>query len=223
MLQQLHLAQSVFFFLVCPWPQSMIFLCKKMDDAQTQIFGLVRNALAVFYIYNILGVCLSGRPPWGLGVRVSTPFINVFQKKKDFFNADSVEDTEVANTYSSKFFNTLEISGMPSHKLSFKIGTPMMLMCNLDPSVGLCNGTHLIVRRFTLRVVETEIITSKGVSNVAFISCIKFISDNNDLPFTFVRKQFPLWLAYVMTINKFKGQTLFHVDLHLVDDVFSHD
>ncbi len=30
------------------------------------------------YIYNILGVCLSSRPPWGKGVRVSRPFINAF-------------------------------------------------------------------------------------------------------------------------------------------------
>jgi hypothetical protein len=29
------------------------------------------------------------------GVRVNTPFIIVFQKKKDFLGADSIEDTEV--------------------------------------------------------------------------------------------------------------------------------
>ncbi len=29
-------------------------------------------------------------------------------------------------------------------------------------------------------------------------------------------------LAYAMTINKFQGQTLSHVGLHLIDDVFSH-
>ncbi len=29
-------------------------------------------------------------------------------------------------------------------------------------------------------------------------------------------------LAYAMTINKSQGQTLFHVGLHLADDVFSH-
>jgi ATP-dependent exoDNAse (exonuclease V) alpha subunit len=111
---------------------------------------------------------------------------------------------------------------MPSHKLSLKIGAPVMLQRNLDPSTRLCNGTRLIVQRFTMRVVEAKIITGKGASNVAFIPHIKFIFDNSDLPFTFARKQFPLQLAYAMTINKSQGQTLSHVGLHLVDDVFSH-
>jgi ATP-dependent DNA helicase PIF1 len=140
----------------------------------------------------------------------------------DFLSANFAEDMEVANTYPSEFFNTLEVSGMPSHKLSFKIGAPVMLLRNLDPLAGLCNGTRLIIRRFTMRVIEADIITGKGAGNVAFILRIKFISDNNGLPFTFARKQFPLRLAYAMTINKSQGQTLSHVGLHLVDDVFSH-
>jgi ATP-dependent DNA helicase PIF1 len=57
---------------------------------------------------------------------------------------------------------------------------------------------------------------------VAFIPRIKFISNNSNLPFTFARKQFPLRLAYAMTINKSQGQTLSHVGLHLGDDVFLH-
>jgi hypothetical protein len=39
----------------------------------------------------------------------------------DFLSVDSAEDTEVANTYPSEFLNTLEINGMPSHKLPLKI------------------------------------------------------------------------------------------------------
>jgi len=138
----------------------------------------------------------------------------------DFLSADFAEDMEVANTYPSEFLNTLEVSGMPSHKLSFKIGAPVMLLRNLDPLAGLCNGTRLIIRRFTMRVVEAKIITGKGAGNVAFIPRIKFISDNSGLPFTFARKQFPLRLTYAMTINKSQGQTLSHVGLHFVDDVF---
>jgi ATP-dependent DNA helicase PIF1 len=125
----------------------------------------------------------------------------------------------MANIYPSEFLN---INGMPSHKLPFKIGTLMMLLCNLDPSARLCNRTRLIVRHFMMRVVEAEIITGKGVGNVAFILRIKLIFNNNGLPFTFAKKQFPLRLAYAMTINKSQGQTLFHVGLHLADDVFSH-
>jgi hypothetical protein len=36
-----------------------------------------------------------------------------------------------------------------------------------------------------MRVVEAKIIIGKRVGNVAFIPRIKFIFDNNDLPFTF--------------------------------------
>jgi hypothetical protein len=70
----------------------------------------------------------------------------VFQKKKDFLIADFAEDKEVVNKYPFEFLNTLEVKGMPSHKLPFKIGTPMMLLHDLDLSAGLCNGTRLIVR-----------------------------------------------------------------------------
>jgi hypothetical protein len=42
----------------------------------------------------------------------------------DFLSADSVEDTKVANTYPLEFLNTVEVNGMPSHKLLLKIGAP---------------------------------------------------------------------------------------------------
>ncbi len=77
---------------------------------------------------------------------------------------------------------------MPSHKLPLKIGALVILLRNLDPLARLCNGTRLIIRRFTMRVVEAKIITGKGANNVAFIPRIKFISDNSGLPFTFATK-----------------------------------
>jgi hypothetical protein len=69
-------------------------------------------------VYVCLIVLLGGK-----GVKVNTPFINAFQKKKDFLNANFVEDMEVANTYPSEFFNTLEVSGMPSRCLFVRLST----------------------------------------------------------------------------------------------------
>ncbi len=60
----------------------------------------------------------------------------------NFLNADFAEDIEVANTYPSEFLNILEINGMPSHKLSFKIGAPMMMLHNLEWDVSDCSTLH---------------------------------------------------------------------------------
>ena len=45
---------------------------------------------------------------------------------------------------------------------------------------------------------------------------------DNSLPFEFTRKQFPVRLAYAMTINKAQGQTLNRVGIYLPDNVFAH-
>src|SRR6266496_2559904 len=47
-------------------------------------------------------------------------------------------------------------------------------------------------------------------------------SSTEDLPFDFRWTQFPLRLAFAMTINKAQGQTLKHVGLCLKEPVFTH-
>jgi hypothetical protein len=62
------------------------------------------------YVYPV--ILLGGK-----GVKVSMPFINTFQKEKNFFSADFAKDTKVANTYPSEFLHTLKVSGMLSRCL----------------------------------------------------------------------------------------------------------
>ena len=56
--------------------------------------------------------------------------------------------------YPVEFINQLEFNGVPSHTISLRIGTPIMLLCNLNLSAGLCNGTRLIVTQLAERVIE---------------------------------------------------------------------
>ena len=51
---------------------------------------------------------------------------------------------------------------------------------------------------------------------------IKFIVSESELPFTLQRIQFPVRLAFCMTINKAQGQTLDKTGLYRQQAAFSH-
>lgn len=64
-----------------------------------------------------------------------------------FYSADSLEsdDQNDAINFPVEFLNELTPSGMPPHCLLLKPGAVIMLLRNLNPKKGLCNGTRLIV------------------------------------------------------------------------------
>jgi hypothetical protein len=71
--------------------------------------------------------------------------------------------------YPIEFINQLDFNSVPQHNISLKIGTPIMLLQNLSPSVGLCNGTRLIVAQLAERIIEAQIITSSNIGDRVFI------------------------------------------------------
>jgi ATP-dependent DNA helicase PIF1 len=67
-----------------------------------------------------------------------------------YYRSDSIDDSTTNHLtmealYPTEFLNTLSINGLPDHVLHLKIGVPVMLLRNHDPTRGLCNGTQLIV------------------------------------------------------------------------------
>ena len=61
-----------------------------------------------------------------------------------------------------------------------------------------------------------------GNGDIVFIPRMALDSGLEDSPVPFRRLQFPVHLAYAMTINKAQGQTVRHVGLNLSSSVFSH-
>ncbi|CAF0980251.1 unnamed protein product [Rotaria sordida] len=138
-------------------------------------------------------------------------------------NDDGVEDHDLQVNILVEFLNTLNPSGLPPYKLNLKVGCIVMLLRNLSVNKGLCNGTRMIVRAFRQNVLQLEIITDAFAGTVHFIPRISLDTLNDPaLPFNFVRHQFPVRLAYAMTINKSQGQTFDKVGLYLPEPCFSH-
>ena len=53
--------------------------------------------------------------------------------------------TDTAHTYPVEFLNSLNASGLPLAHLALKPGCPLMLLQNLDPENGQCNGTQMVL------------------------------------------------------------------------------
>ncbi|MCO5561443.1 hypothetical protein L7F22_015064 [Adiantum nelumboides] len=145
---------------------------------------------------------------------------------KEYRSADSITslDDRAQQLYTLEFLNNLDLGGgFPPHVLILKENAPIILLRNLDPRRGLCNGTRLICKQMYERVIEAEIITGKNAKDIVFIPRIDFNSPSSlGLPFEMKRMQFPIKLAFGMTINTAQGQTLENLGLYLSSPVFSH-
>ena len=121
-----------------------------------------------------------------------------------------------------KFLYSLQTSGIPNHKLKLKVGTPIMLLRNLDQTDGLCNGTRLIITKLGSNVIEAEVITGPNLGNRTYIPKINMSPSESSWPFKLIKRQFPFIVSYAMTINKSQGQSFHHIGLYLPHPGFSH-
>ncbi|KAG6514057.1 hypothetical protein ZIOFF_024396 [Zingiber officinale] len=79
-------------------------------------------------------------------------------EEKEYISWDSVEDDN-NNFFQEEFLNSLTPSGLPPHIITLKVGCPIMLLRNVAPELGLCNGTRLICRSLGRNFINVEIIT----------------------------------------------------------------
>jgi ATP-dependent DNA helicase PIF1 len=119
--------------------------------------------------------------------------------------ASAIARISMDSLYPMEFLNTLQFNGIANHKLELKVGLPILLLRNLNQSIGLCNGTRLIIKRLGQRVIEAEIITGNNVNKRVFIPRIIMSPFGTDWPFVLRRHQFPIRVAFAMTINKNQG------------------
>ena len=144
--------------------------------------------------------------------------------KRTYYSSDRVvcDSREEEQNYTTEFINSITPSGMPPHRLQLKTGAIIMLLRNLDIRNRLCNGSRLIIRRLHNTVLDAELISGDKSGRRVLIPRIKLAPSDPNLPFTLERCQFPIRLAYAMTINKSQGQTYERVGIYLLSPVFAH-
>ena len=126
------------------------------------------------------------------------------------------------NIYPLEYLHSLKASGLPLAQLALKPGCPLMLLRNIDPSEGLCNGTRMILMEIKTHVLQCRILGGKHAGRIVFIPRINVEPSAEDMPIPLSRRQFPVRLAFAMTINKSQGQSVVNVGLDLRVPVFSH-
>eukprot|EP00267_Zea_mays_P035401 XP_008671140.1 ATP-dependent DNA helicase PIF1 [Zea mays] len=100
---------------------------------------------------------------------INAKMIDRFQGEHMVYHSfDSAMD-DPHNYYPPEFLNTLTPNGPSPHVLKLKIGCPVILLRNIDPANGLCNGTRLIVRGFQRNSIDAEIVLGQHVGKRIFL------------------------------------------------------
>ena len=97
-----------------------------------------------------------------------------------------------------------------------------MVLRNLNPEGGVCNGSRGILIHHRNRVLEIQLITGQHAGETVFVPRIGTTPAETQIPFEFCCCQFPIQLCFAMTINKSQGQSVAHVGLDLRNSVFTY-
>lgn len=143
-----------------------------------------------------------------------------------FYSSDTLikDHTNTSTTAfcSTENLNNIDVPGIPPHQLHLKSDALAMLIRNLNFSEGLVNGQKVVVRGVSpnSRVIRVELLDREN--SIVLNPRISFHAQVGRNGITFNRVQFPIRIAYSLTINKSQGQTLSRIGLDLRSDCFSH-
>ena len=74
-----------------------------------------------------------------------------------------------------------------------------MLLLNIDPKAGLCNGTRLIQRGCFNNVIDAEILNGQYVGTCVFLPRIPLkTTENVHLSFVMIKRQFLVHLSFAL-------------------------
>ncbi|XP_056642868.1 ATP-dependent DNA helicase pif1-like [Diorhabda sublineata] len=142
---------------------------------------------------------------------------------KVYYSVDEYKREEDDDFHvTTDLLNSINCAALPPHELKLKIGAIVMLLRNIDIEDGLCNGTRVRIISLGDHIIECEILTGVNIGRKVLLPRIRMISRDTMLPKDMIRTQFPIRLAYGITINKSQGQSLTKAGVYLNGPCFTH-
>jgi hypothetical protein len=132
---------------------------------------------------------------------------------------------EIELRYPVEYLYKQTPSGLPPHSLTLKPGVIIILLRNIRVKDGLCNGTRLrfISYHHEKFLLKCRILTGPHQGKIEYIPRMDIDSSpSTGFPFVLRRRQFPVRLAFAMTINKSQGQTFRVCGVFLPTQCFAH-
>ena len=152
---------------------------------------------------------------------INDEVLDMLEENERIFFAQDTTDTEHEATVMPDMLNSLRSAGLPPYKMRLKVNAVVMLLRNLNVAEGLCNGTRLQILEIGDRILKVMILTGDKRGDTVLIPRIT-VTDDQSFPFPIHRHQFPVKLAYAITINKAQGQTFKRLGIDITSPVFDH-
>ena len=132
-------------------PEDMILPAKTMEECIDIIYPTFENSKELF------SKCCILVPLNDMVRKINSTCIRRFPGIiKEYYSFNTVSEGANATHFPTEFLDSVELSGLPPHKLELKIGSPIILMRNLDPP-RLCNGTRMIVQELHQNFIIAKI------------------------------------------------------------------
>ena len=138
--------------------------------------------------------------------------------------ADSYIDCPDRDAYPPEYVESLPMHGAPPYMIQFKIGARYMCIKNIDIHRGLINGTMMRLLACGRRYAQFQILSGKCAGSVEIVTKAMFAitPEASGLPFTVLRRQYPIIPAYCLSVHKAQGQSLQKVGIIFESDPFTH-
>lgn len=138
--------------------------------------------------------------------------------------ADSYVDCGSPDDFPPDYVDTLAMKGAPPSKLLLKKGAKYMCIRNLDPRRGIVNGTMMELISIARKFLQFRILSGKSAHSIEIMtkSVFTITPEASGLPFTVIRRQYPVIPAYCLSVHKAQGQTIAKLGVIFESDPFTH-